>query len=459
MKSKYAGILATMASASIVIALGGFASFASAAAGGPTVTLSSTSTVMTHSSPIPITATFSGPVTGVGLSGIDTTNGTASNPSGTGAVYTFNITPSTQGTTTVMIPADIASSTSAGNAGNQASNTLSFGFDTIAPTIAQVTGIASTTSSATPSFTFSSTEAGAIGLIGGCTSATSMAAAGNNTLTFNALSNGTYDCSLSVMDAAGNTSNILPIDFNVNAASSTTGTTTPVISSVAVSVTGSTTATITWNTDVNSSSQVFYGPSASYNAMTILNPTAVTSHTVFLGGLVDGSLYHFDVTSGNTGGMATSSDMTFTAGTGSTSTTSTPLAVTGISTIQGNATADGTFADGWQWVLHFTVPTNESFFSMKFGDFTNGSSGTIPAKNDILFYSPQSSNASTQGTGLTETDNNYTQILDLNGDTSTSTAGRQIDIFVNVAVPSGTPIGTYSTTFGALSTTTATTTP
>jgi hypothetical protein len=40
------------------------------------------------------------------------------------------------------------------------------------------------------------------------------------------------------------------------------------------------------------------------------------------------------------------------------------------------------------------------------------------------------------------------------GDTSSTTPGRQIDVHVLVAVPITTQAGTYSTTFGALSTST-----
>lgn len=232
--------------------------------------------------------------------------------------------------------------------------------------------------------------------------------------------------------------------------------TPPVISNVAVNAT-TTGATITWNTDADSSSQVFYGTSSNYGSASTLNPTATTTHSVTISGLQQATLYHFNVASTDAGGTATSSDMVF--DTGSTAST-TPLAVTGIDSTKTTATADGTFADGWQWVLHFVVPSNENYFSMKFADFTSsGSSSTIPAANNIEFWSPESSNASSSASALVETNNNYTGVMNLAGDTSTTTPGRQIDVYIGVAVPSGTPTGTYSTTFGAMSTTSATTTP
>ena len=145
--------------------------------------------------------------------------------------------------------------------------------------------------------------------------------------------------------------------------------------------------------------------------------------------------------------------MTFdTASTAST----TPLLVTGTDNVQTNATADGTFADGWEWILHLVVPSVENNFAMKFGDFVNGSnaSTTFPAANNIRIWSPESSNASTTASSMTETGNGYSADIMLTGDTSTTTAGRQIDVYIQAAVPAGTPTGTYSTTFGAMSTTT-----
>ena len=67
--------------------------------------------------------------------------------------------------------------------------------------IAEVTAVATPTSDSTPNYTFSSTEAGTITYGGPCSSSTTIAIAGNNTITFNALANGTYDnCTITVTD-------------------------------------------------------------------------------------------------------------------------------------------------------------------------------------------------------------------------------------------------------------------
>jgi len=84
--------------------------------------------------------------------------------------------------------------------------------DTTAPTIAEVTAVATPTNDKTPDYTFSSDEAGTITYGGSCSSSTTSATSGNNTITFISLSEGTYsNCTIIVKDSAGNASNTLAI--------------------------------------------------------------------------------------------------------------------------------------------------------------------------------------------------------------------------------------------------------
>ena len=88
----------------------------------------------------------------------------------------------------------------------------SFTVDTTAPTIAEVTSVTTPTSDITPDYTFSSTEAGTITYGGSCSSSTTSAISGNNTITLVSLSERTYsDCTITVTDSAGNISNSLTI--------------------------------------------------------------------------------------------------------------------------------------------------------------------------------------------------------------------------------------------------------
>jgi len=517
------------------------ASLASAETDGPTVVLSSTSTSATNMSPIPITATFSESVDFFDADAVTVDNGTVSGFAGSGASYTFNVIPDDEGSVSVTVAADVATSPVSGK-GNQASNSLVFTYDTTAPVLTEVTGITSPTSDSTPSFTFHATEGGNLSVSGDCSSETTVALSGNTTITFDALANGSYECMLTVTDSSMNASNELQVDFDVeagvaditdvsvsgitssgatiswttdeeassqvfygtsasytasttlNATASTThsvalsglsantmyhfqvrsvdgdGNVTmstdttfttlaegemPVISNVSVSAIGTSGATITWTTDVAADAQVFYGTSASYTASTTLNATASTTHSVVLSGLSEGTVYHFQVRSGNSAGVASSSDSTFvTLSTAS----STPLAVTGTETVNSQATADNTFEHGWKWLMHLTIPDVEEAFRMKFSDFTmNGGGSTIAVANNLRIYSSQSSNATGTSSAILMTDNTYGDWFYFTGDASAGTPGRQVDVTIEMKVPSNTPTGTYSTTFGANSTTTSAT--
>ena len=95
--------------------------------------------------------------------------------------------------------------------------------DTTAPVVAEVTAVTTPTNDNTPSYTFSSTEAGTITYGGSCSSATTSATTGNNTVTFSELADGTYsDCTITVTDSASNTSSTLNVNtFVVDTTSQT----------------------------------------------------------------------------------------------------------------------------------------------------------------------------------------------------------------------------------------------
>jgi len=76
----------------------------------------------------------------------------------------------------------------------------------------EVTAVPSLTTDTTPDYTFSSDEAGTITYGGSCSSSTTSAISGNNTITLVSLSTGTYsDCTITVTDAAGNVSSSLTL--------------------------------------------------------------------------------------------------------------------------------------------------------------------------------------------------------------------------------------------------------
>jgi Ca2+-binding RTX toxin-like protein/RNA 3'-terminal phosphate cyclase len=115
----------------------------------PTVVLSSTSPTDVNGS-FSVTATFDEDVTGLDVNDIAVTNGTITNFAGTGATYTFTVTPIADGMVTVDLAANVAQDT-AGNS-NTAANQLNRTADLVAPTVsltsvapAEVNGLFSVT--------------------------------------------------------------------------------------------------------------------------------------------------------------------------------------------------------------------------------------------------------------------------------------------------------------------------
>ena len=99
----------------------------------PSLTLASTATNPTNVSPIAVTATFNEVVTGFVVGDITPANGTLSGFSGSGASYSFNLTPSGQLTAT----ANVAAAAGADAAGNPSTAATQFSrsYDSVAPTV------------------------------------------------------------------------------------------------------------------------------------------------------------------------------------------------------------------------------------------------------------------------------------------------------------------------------------
>ena len=98
--------------------------------------------------------------------------------------------------------------------------------DTTPPTLTQIAPVTTPNNDATPNYTFNSTEAGTITYGGSCSSTTTAAISGNNTITLSTLVDGLYDdCTIVVTDTASNSSSALALsDFTVSL-----GTTPPVV--------------------------------------------------------------------------------------------------------------------------------------------------------------------------------------------------------------------------------------
>lgn len=121
--------------------------------------------------------------------------------------------------------------------------------------------------------------------------------------------NTTYQYAVAAYDAAGNVS---PQSTAISVPTPPASTNPPVITGVTTSAITSTSATISWTTDIPSSSQVFFGTGPNYGQNTTLDPTLVTTHQQTLSGLAAGMTYHFEVQStGQANNTGTSPDATF----------------------------------------------------------------------------------------------------------------------------------------------------
>ena len=115
----------------------------------------------------------------------------------------------------------------------------------------------------------------------------------------------------------------------------------------------------------------------------------------------------------------------------------------------GYATIGGGFAGGWRWVFNVSVPHDQTLLKMKFDDWKNSSNGVIPAKDNIRFYSAQSTNASDENHAIGITGSNtYSDLMYLNPNIDSSQAERQIQIVVEAQIPAGSAGGSYSTSYG-----------
>lgn len=97
----------------------------------PTVTATSSESGDTNVYPIPLTLTFSEPVTGLSASDLLVSGAVVDSLAGSGAAYTMGLMPTQQGQVVAELPAGAA--VDAGLLGNLGSNSLVFVYDTVSP--------------------------------------------------------------------------------------------------------------------------------------------------------------------------------------------------------------------------------------------------------------------------------------------------------------------------------------
>ena len=123
----------------------------------------------------------------------------------------------------------------------------------------------------------------------------------------------TYYYVISSSDSSGNTTNATESSFTTTAG---TDTTPPVISSVVAGTFTPTGATITWTTNENATSKVYYSDSTPVNTSTaqaVSDSTLVTSHSLAITGLSGNTPYYYSVQSADSvGNQVVSTESSFT---------------------------------------------------------------------------------------------------------------------------------------------------
>lgn len=127
------------------------------------------------------------------------------------------------------------------------------------------------------------------------------------------------------------------------------------------------------------------------------------------------------------------------------------LAVTGIDAVRTFADDTDDYEDGWEWTFHITVPTDETNFAMRFSDFISGGN-SIAAAGNIRYFTGQASANADEGSAVEITAaDTYPAGITLDSDLDSNTAGRQVDVSVQVKVPVGSAGGSYSASYGVAS--------
>ena len=190
-------------------------------------------------------------------------------------------------------------------------NISSFIIDTTAPTLSEVTAVSTPTNDNTSSYTFSSNETGTISY-GVCIGSPDNASTGNNTITFNALEDGTYsNCKISVTDNASNTSDNLSVSsFTIDTTEPTSSVTTATITNSGNAVVQSTetgTAYLVKTTvSVSNLTSITGAADSQWNSVAI--SSASTNTNLAATGLADGTykVYAVDA-AGNLSNASTNS--------------------------------------------------------------------------------------------------------------------------------------------------------
>lgn len=166
----------------------------------------------------------------------------------------------------------------------------------------EVTAITTPTTDTTPDYTFSSTESGTLTYGGSCSSSTTIATTGNNTITLNTLSVGTYaDCTITVSKTMTTnksettlSGSLTITSFTVSSAVSENTTTLSAPDNLSASGANNT-ITLTWNSVSGATSYTLYWDNVSGIDNSDTAITSITNDNYTHINMVNGSMYYYKV--------------------------------------------------------------------------------------------------------------------------------------------------------------------
>ena len=255
---------------------------------------------------------------------------------------------------------------------------------------------------------------------------------------------GAHSYNVIVTSSTGHTASIL-VTYQVTADAVTPVT----ISHIQILNITSTTATVTWTTNVASiSNAVDYGLTYSLLSSQVTSTgDGVTSHSTSLTGLTTNSTYYFQI-------LSTAGGQTTVAGIYSfvTQAADSGIAVS-IQILKASANADDTYTNGWEFKFNITdYDSADTSLVMKFNDWVGwlGSGNTVAANGNMKIALTDDVAGVQAGTVGAAVGNNYTDettVLTL-VDHDLNVGGIQTTVYVYVKIPVGSSGGAYSTTYG-----------
>jgi hypothetical protein len=195
-----------------------------------------------------------------------------------------------------------------------------------------------------------------------------------------------------------------------------------------------TTATVSFNLNADSDVVVDYGESVAYGESVSTSISAGDS-SIDLNNLICDQTYHYRLQINSAGEIIETVDDTFSVVCGS-------IDIDSITMTKTSAKANNDYLDGWQWTFDITVwDETEDKLQMRFDEWASGVNAISSADN-IRF------SVDGGASWLTVTaDSSYSDLSDIS-DNDTVADGTQVQIIVEMKVPSGTMVGGYTSQYG-----------